>query len=260
MPLNPPISDWRDRRVWVIGASTGIGAELARQLLAREAKVAISARNATKLAAVAAPAPNAAKALVAPADVTKVDTLESAYRAILAAWGGLDLVVFMAGNYFPMRAWELTADKARSLLDTNLMGVYNGLSVVLPDMVARGAGGVAIVSSVAGYRGLPKSLVYGPSKAALINLAETLYLDCAPRGLAVYVVNPGFVRTPLTAQNDFEMPHLIEVDEAAREVIAGFATGAFEIHFPKAFSRKLKLLRWLPDRWYFSLIRRSTGL
>ena len=257
MPLNAPIRDWSDRRVWVIGASTGIGAGLTSLLLSKGARVALSARDAAKLAAVANDHP---KALAAPADVTQVETLERAYRAIVAAWGGVDLVVFMAGNYFPVRAWELTAEKAKSLLDTNLLGVYYGLSVVLPDMVNRGAGGLALVSSVAGYRGLPKSLLYGPSKAALINLADTLYLDCAPKGLSVYVINPGFVRTPLTAQNEFEMPHLIEVDEAAREIVQGLEAGEFEIHFPKAFSRKLKFLRWLPDRWYFALIRRSTGL
>jgi NADP-dependent 3-hydroxy acid dehydrogenase YdfG len=257
MALNQPITEWRERRVWVIGASTGIGAALASALLARGARVALSARSADKLAAVAGSAPNA---LVAPADVTDEATLAAAYARIRAAWGGVDLVVFMAGNYFPVRAWELTAAQAKSMMDTNVLGVFYGLALVLPDMVARGAGGIALVSSVAGYRGLPKSLLYGPSKAALINLAETLYIDCAPKGLSIYVVNPGFVKTPLTAQNEFEMPNLITAEEAAAETIAGFERGEFEIHYPKAFTRKMRFMRRLPYRWYFPLIRKATGL
>jgi short-subunit dehydrogenase len=257
MPLNRPITAWEGQRVWIIGASTGIGAALARALLARGARVALSARSEANLRSVAA---DHANALVVPADVTDAARLAEVHAAIRAQWGEVDLVVFMAGNYFPVRAWELTADKARSLLDTNLLGVYYGLATVLPAFIARGAGGIAIVSSVAGYRGLPKSLVYGPSKAALTNLAETLYLDCQPKGLSVWVINPGFVKTPLTAGNDFEMPNLISAEEAADEIIAGFARGEFEIHFPKAFTRKLRFLRRLPYGMYFALVRKATGL
>ena len=118
----------------------------------------------------------------------------------------------------------------------------------------------SLVSSVAGYRGLPKSLIYGPTKAALINLAETMYLDLQPKGVAVSVINPGFVKTPLTAQNEFEMPNIISPEEAAESIVHGLEAGEFEIHFPKAFSRKLKFLRHLPYGMYFSAIRKSTGL
>ena len=113
---------------------------------------------------------------------------------------------------------------------------------------------------MAGYRGLPKALAYGPTKAALINLAETLYLDLAPSGVGVSIVNPGFVRTPLTAENDFKMPALIEPDEAARQMVAGWWAGDFEIHFPKRFTRTLKALRLLAPRAYFAAVRRGTGL
>ena len=108
--------------------------------------------------------------------------------------------------------------------------------------------------------GLPKALAYGPSKAALINFAETLYLDLAPKGVSVFIINPGFVATALTAQNDFEMPALISAENAAARIVRGFAGGAFEIHFPQRFTRVLKLLRLLPDRVYFKLIARGTGL
>jgi len=113
---------------------------------------------------------------------------------------------------------------------------------------------------VAGYRGLPKALGYGPSKAALTHLAEVLYLDLHPRGLGVSVVQPGFVATPLTAGNDFHMPALITPEVAAAEILGGWARGEFEIHFPKRFTRWLKLMRLLPYSLFFRLVRRSTGL
>ena len=120
-------------------------------------------------------------------------------------------------------------------------------------------GGIALVASVAGYRGLPKALCYGPGKAALIHFAECLHLDLAPRGIGVWVINPGFVQTRLTAQNDFAMPALLTPEQAACAAVDGFKTGGFEIHFPKRFTRAMKLLAWLPDRWYFALVRRYTG-
>jgi short-subunit dehydrogenase len=126
--------------------------------------------------------------------------------------------------------------------------------------MAQGSGGIALCSSVAGYRGLPTSLVYGPTKAALINLAETLWLDLSSRGLGVWLINPGFVRTPLTDRNEFRMPALISAEEAARHILDGFASGRFEIHFPKRFTRWLRVLRLLPYGLYFRLVRRATGL
>jgi short-subunit dehydrogenase len=130
----------------------------------------------------------------------------------------------------------------------------------VPVLLGQRAGGIAIVSSVAGYGGLPTSLLYGATKAALINFAETLYLDLQPKGIAVYLVNPGFVKTPLTDKNEFEMPALITADQAAREIIAGLERGEFEIHFPKRFTWALKLLRLLPYRLYFAAVHRFTGL
>jgi len=131
---------------------------------------------------------------------------------------------------------------------------------VLPALLAQGKGAIGLVSSVAGFRGLPKALVYGASKAGLINFAETLYMDLRPRGLGVYLINPGFVKTPLTDRNEFRMPALITAEEAADEILAGLRAGMFEIHFPRRFTGVLKLLRLLPYRAYFALIHRMTGL
>lgn len=259
MPLNTPITDWKGRRCWILGASTGIGASLARAFASRGARVALSARRAGALEELAAQLP-ASQSLVLPLDITDAQAWGPATDRLFAAWGGVDVVVFMAGDYKPMRAWDVDLPAARAIIEVNLTGILNGLAPLVPRLIAQGSGMLAIVSSVAGYRGLPKALVYGPTKAAAINLAETLYLDLKPRGIGVAVVNPGFVRTPLTAQNDFEMPHLIEPEEAAEEIIRGLERGEFEIHFPKRFSRMLKFLRLLPYRFYFPAIRRSTKL
>ena len=160
----------------------------------------------------------------------------------------------------PVRAWELDANEDEQLFRVNVFGVFRTVARVIPEMLARGDGGIAVVSSVAGYRGLPSALIYGASKAALINFTETLYLDLRPKGVSVYLVNPGFVRTPLTDRNDFKMPALISVEEAAAQMVRGFERGEFEIHFPKRFTRVMKLLRLLPYRLFFPLVHRITGL
>ena len=257
MALNPPLPPWPECRVWVIGASTGIGAATAKAMLAAGARVALSARKADLLAEVAG---GNSRALIEPLDYTESTQVAAAWERVRAAWGGIDLVLIVAGSHAEIRAWELTEANAMALLKTNLHGVIGTTATVLPALLAQGRGALGIVASVAGYRGLPKALIYGASKAALINFTETLYLDLHPRGFGVYLINPGFVRTPLTDKNEFKMPHLISAEEAAASLIKGLDAGDFEIDFPKAFTRQLKLLRLLPYRWYFALIRRSTGL
>ena len=259
MSLNPKITDWSKKRVWIIGASTGIGAALATKLHALKAKVALSARSEDKLRHLVSTL-GASRAIALPLDITKVDTIKSAEQELVAAWGGYDLVIFMAGDYTAMRAWELDLKVAKQMVSINWEGFLNGLSIVIPRFMQEKSGGIALVSSVAGYRGLPKSLVYGPTKAALINLAETLYLDLKDKGLDVYVICPGFVKTPMTDKNDFDMPYLITPEEAADEIIKGFGKGEFEIHFPKTFTRMLKSLQLLPYSLYFPAVKKSTKL
>ncbi|MEP6943025.1 MAG: SDR family NAD(P)-dependent oxidoreductase [Betaproteobacteria bacterium] len=258
MALNPPLPPWSECRLWIIGASTGIGAATARALLAQGARVAISARKADQLAEVASAANDATHALIEPLDFTDSTQVAAAWDRVRHAWGGIDLVLVVAGTHDEIRAWELTEAKAMALLHTNLHGVIGTVATVLPELLAQSRGALGIVASVAGYRGLPKALIYGASKAALINFTETLYLDLHPRGFGVYLINPGFVRTPLTDQNDFQMPHLISAEEAAASLIAGLRAGKFEIDFPKAFTRQLKLLRVLPYSLYFAIVGRAT--
>lgn len=257
MALNPTIDTWTGKRVWIIGASYGIGAAIARELLRAGARVALSARKRELLDEIASVH---TAALVAPLDVTDVASVRSAAAQIDRAWNGFDLALIVAGTHVEMRAQTFDLPRAKQLLDVNLLGVLNCLDAILPPLLQHGSGGVAIVSSVAGYIGLPKALIYGPSKAALINLAESLYGDLHPRGLGVYLVNPGFVDTPLTQANDFKMPALISAEAAARATLGGIAAGRFEIHYPKRFTRWLKLLRVLPYSLQFPAVRRITGL
>ena len=259
MPFNKRIRDWREQRVWVLGASSGIGKAFSEALLKRGARVALSARNRDSLETVASKF-DASQTLVLPVDVAKQFDIDAAYSRIAAEWFGIDLLVLLSGTHLPVRAWELDANEAEQLFRVNVFGVFRTVARVIPEMLARGDGGIAVVSSVAGYRGLPSALIYGASKAALINFTETLYLDLRPKGVSVYLVNPGFVRTPLTDRNDFKMPALISVEEAAAQMVRGFERGEFEIHFPKRFTRVMKLLRLLPYRLFFPLVHRITGL
>lgn len=252
MALNPKINDWRGKRVWLVGASSGIGAATAHELARRGARLALSARRADKLQAL-----NLPDALLLPCDATDSASLHSARAQLLAAWGGVDLVLYLAGDYVPMRADSFDLATAERVLDVNFHGALRLLACVRHDLPP--GGGIAFVASVAGYRGLPKALCYGPGKAALIHLAEVLHFDLSPRGVSVWAINPGFVATPLTAQNDFAMPALQTPEQAARAIANGLGTGRFEIHFPRRFSGWLKFMALLPYRWYFPLVRRLTG-
>lgn len=253
-PLNPPLSDWRGRTVWLIGASSGIGEAAAAALHAAGARVVVSARRADTLADFAQAH---AGSVAVPLDVRDDAAVRQAAAQVLAL-GPLDCVVYCSGIYTPTRAFALDATDAIRHMDVNYNGALRVLAAVLPAMLAQGRGHISLVSSVAGYRGLTNGLVYGPTKAALTHLAEGLYLDLHSKGLGVSVINPGFVETPATAINDFAMPALISAAQAAQHMLSGWADGDFEIHFPKRFTRWMQVLRVLPDRWYFALVRKFT--
>ncbi|WP_416559853.1 SDR family NAD(P)-dependent oxidoreductase [Limnohabitans sp. yimb22184] len=256
MSLNKQMGDWQGRRVWLVGASTGIGLACAQALRAAGAQVVVSARNpqgvqdwATQDAGVQWRA----------MDVSDPNQVQATASALLAE-GPLDLVVYAAGYYRAQRATAMDIDDLLQHDKVNYQGALQVINAVLPGMLARQSGHISLLSSVAGWRGLPNGLAYGPTKAALTHLAETLYIDLQDQGIGVSVVNPGFVATPLTAQNQFTMPALISPEEAAREMLKGWAKGQFDIHFPKRFTLWLKLLRLLPYRLYFPLVRKFTGL
>jgi NAD(P)-dependent dehydrogenase (short-subunit alcohol dehydrogenase family) len=262
MALNPPIEDWHGKTVWLVGASTGIGRATAAALHAKGARVVVSARNAAALNEFAKQH-KGARAM--PLDASDVQAMRTAASQIIEQ-GGLDLAVYCAGHYNDMSAQTFDLTDMLRHNQINYVGALNMLDAVLPHFLARAnatsqghsssPGHISLVSSVAGYRGLPKSLAYGPTKAALINLAETLHFDLRHKGLGVSVINPGFVETPLTAQNDFPMPALISPEKAAEEILRGWAKGEFEIHFPKRFTLWMKALQQLPYRLFFPAVRR----
>ena len=264
MPLNPRIDSWSGRTVWLVGASTGIGRATAARLHGLGARVIVSARSRDALDAFVAQHPRSDAIAL---DATDREAMHDAAAHIVNVHGRIDLAMYCAGTYAAMRATAFDLDVALRHVRVNYDGALFMLDAVLPHLLkqaqsgdARGAGHISLVSSVAGFRGLPQSLAYGPTKAALINLAETLYLDLQPLGVGVSVINPGFVETPLTAQNAFKMPALLTPDEAAQQILRGWQRGEFDIHFPKRFTLWLKAMRHLPYGLYFGAVRRSTGL
>jgi NAD(P)-dependent dehydrogenase (short-subunit alcohol dehydrogenase family) len=255
-PFNPPITHWHGRSVWLVGASSGIGLACAEALHAAGARVCVSARQAALLQDFA---DRHTGALALPLDVTNAHEVTQA-AAEVQTQHGLDVVIYCAGYYKAETATAFDLNSMHTHLNVNYTGALLLLDAVLPMLLAQKRGHLSLVSSVAGYRGLPNSLAYGPTKAALTHLAEVLYLDLKDRGIGVSVVHPGFVATPLTAQNNFHMPALITPAQAAQAMLQGWCDGLFNIHFPKRFTRVMGLLRLLPYRWYFPLVRKFTGL
>jgi NAD(P)-dependent dehydrogenase (short-subunit alcohol dehydrogenase family) len=255
-PLNTPITDWQGRSVWLIGASSGIGLATAKALHTAGARVVVSARNAELLQQFVDAHPGAQAVVLDVADTAAIATA----ARYVQTQQGLDVVMYCAGYYQAMRAAEFSLTEMMRHLDVNYTGALRVLDAVLPEMLPQQRGHISFISSVAGFRGLPQSMAYGPTKAALINLAEALYYDVSPHGIGVSLINPGFVETPLVANNDFPMPALITPDKAAAEILSGWRKGQFHIHFPKRFTRMLLLMRLLPYRWYFALVRRGTGM
>ncbi|MFO7748244.1 MAG: SDR family NAD(P)-dependent oxidoreductase [Orrella sp.] len=254
--LNTPIRDWTDRRVWIVGASSGIGAALAQALLAAGARVALSARRLEKLAEVVSDHPNA---VLVPFDASQEEAWEPAIEQVMHALGELDLVVLGAARYDPQHVWDLDMAQAKASYELNVLSVYRAVSLLTPRLLAQRRGGIAVIGSISAYTGLPRAIVYGATKAALQNFTETLYFELAPKGLSIYLISPGFVETPMTAKNDFAMPGIMTPDEAASAILKGMAKGRFEIRFPFGFANVLRWISRLPYRWRFPLLHRTTG-
>jgi len=225
------------KRIWIIGASDGIGAALARAFAAEGAQLILSARNAPALRALVQDIGGEAL----PLDLARPERLAAAVAAMQP--GTLDAVICTAALYDPARVADLDPDRAEDLVRVNLLGTLDVARLTPP--LIRDGGQLVLFGSVAGYMGLPGGQIYSATKAAVNNLAETLRIELAPR-LDVRLVCPGFVHSRLTAKNDFPMPAMIEPQEAAAAVLAGLRRRAFEIHFPKRFTLAMKLLRALP--------------
>jgi NAD(P)-dependent dehydrogenase (short-subunit alcohol dehydrogenase family) len=246
-----------DGVAWITGASSGIGRELALQMAADGWTVYASARSADELDRLSVQTGGRVVAL--PADVTDPEDMASAVSTLETAGRPLALAIFNAGVYLPVSGDDLSVEPFARSFAVNLSGTVNGLIPAVAAMKRRGRGHVVVVSSVAGYGGLPTSAAYGATKAGLTNLAESLRFDLESLGILIQVVHPGFVETPATEQNPFPMPFMVSVGEAARRIRAGLARGGFEITFPRRFTFILKVLNKLPYSLYFALVGRATG-
>ena len=250
-----------DGCAWVTGASSGIGKELALDLARSGWNVAVTARSEQALQELSCQASSLSGSIQAfPADVSDTDMMARRCSEIADAFGSISLLVANAGVYLPQDGLAADTEAFRKSFDINLMGTVNTVLPAIQAMKKAGRGQIVVVSSVAGYRGLPTSSAYGPTKAALINFAESLKFDLDRAGIRIQVINPGFVDTPATKSNPFPMPHLMTVEEAVRDIRKGLKHhNRFEIAFPGTFVRQLKLLRMLPYGLYFPLVARATG-
>ncbi len=241
---------------WITGGGSGIGRALARRLSAAGHLVVISGRRNEALLDTAS---GDTHIISWPLDITDAAAVHEAHAAITSAHGPIDLAILNAAQYRPMDLADFSARDLGALFNANVLGVANCLEPLFASMRARRQGRIAVIASVAGYRGLPKAAAYGASKAALINMLESLRPSAEAAGISLQVINPGFVSTPMTAENDFPMPFMISPEEAAERIIRGLKTDAFEIAFPRRFAFLLKIGRLLPYRLYFAITRRMIG-
>lgn len=237
---------------WITGASSGIGQALAMQLAAQGWQVAISARNTAALHDLQQ---KNAQLHAYPLDVTDLSAIRQTVQAIEQQLGAIELAVLNAGDYTPMSLAEFDSALFAKLMQVNYLGVVHGLDALRDPMLSRRHGQILITASVAGYRGLPRAAPYGATKAALINLAESLHNEFAAHGVRLRVINPGFVQSKLTAKNDFAMPALLTAEQAAGYIVRALDKSGFEISFPPAFVFAMKRLRNLPYALYFPLLR-----
>ncbi len=241
------------KRIWLIGASEGIGRALALQLSAQGAVLALSSRNQARLDEVRVLCTGTPPVL-APCDVTDTASVQSAWEVVAATWGAPDIVIYNAGIYEPMPAQRFNLHDVEGMVDVNFRGALRVLAHVIPAFIGQGRGHIALVGSIAGYRGLPDAMGYGASKAAIIHLAENLRCDLAPYGIRIQIINPGFVRTRLTDKNTFAMPEIISAEQAAAYIVKGLQSNGFEICFPPLFATIMKMLRIIPAGLYFKLV------
>ncbi len=244
----------KNKRFWIIGASSGIGAALAQALAKDGAQIALSARRSEKLEVVKDTLEGEGH-IVIPVDVSDLSAIKDGLEAIQKEWDGIDSVIYMAATYFATQKERENIDNIEKSININLLGAMRTVDVVKPYFDKKGAGQIVITGSIAGYRGLPNGQPYCATKAALNNYAESLKIELEPHNIDVRLICPGFVETDLTAKNKFDMPMIIKPEEAAEYIVKGLKRDNFEIHFPKQFTLFMKLVDVLPRALYFMLGR-----
>ncbi len=239
------------KKIWITGASSGIGKAVAEKFASKGWKVAISARRKELLEDIA----KHENISSFPLDITDRSQIDDVFNRIIKDFGNLDLCVFSSGTYDPKNEQSINPEKIKNVLRVNFIGVVECVNAVENYFKNKKSGHISIVSSIAGYRGLPNSSGYGPSKAALTNFCESIYFDFKKYGVRISIISPGFIKTPLTDKNVFPMPFLKSADYAADKIYNGLVnTSFFEIHFPKGLTLTLKFLRILPYKIYLFLV------
>ena len=242
--------------IWITGASTGIGKALALKFARKGWKVAISARRENLLKEIEE---NNRNIVSFPLNVTNKENCISIFQDIINKLGNVDICVFSTGTWNPKKEKEIDVEQIEEVMKVNFFGTLNCIKSVEKYFKEKGNGQISIVSSIAGYRGLPNSTGYGPSKSALNNLAESLYFDFKRYGVRISIISPGFIKTPMTDKNDFKMPFLKTVDYAADKIYEGLINSKkFEIDFPKQLTLILKLFKIMPNKLYLSLVEKLT--
>ena len=242
------------KKIWITGASSGIGKAVAEKFANEGWKVAISARRKEILDDMS----NHQNIFSYPLDVTNQDQVDNVFKKIINEFGNIDLCIFSSGTYDPKNEKTINIEKIKNVINVNFIGVVNCVKVVETYFKEKKSGQISIVSSIAGYRGLPNSSGYGPSKAALTNFTESIYFDCKKFNVKISVISPGFIKTPLTDKNEFSMPFIESPEFAAKKIFNGLVkNNSFEIHFPKPLTLLLKLFRILPYKIYLFLIEKG---
>lgn len=239
--------DWTAKRYWIVGASAGLGRAVASELSKRGCEVILSARDGEALEELAGDLPG--RASVVPVDVSDPESVGGAAEEA----GEIDGMIFLAGVYWPMTAQEFDGEKAAAMIDVNLTGAARVLGHVLPPMVERDRGHIVLTGSLSGFRGLPGACGYGASKAGIMSLAETLYADLRTSGVDVQLINPGFIKTRLTDKNDFQMPFIMEPEEAGKLFVEHMQGNEFARNFPRHFGAMFRLSQFLPDWLYYRI-------
>ncbi|HEX6184730.1 MAG TPA: SDR family NAD(P)-dependent oxidoreductase [Pyrinomonadaceae bacterium] len=250
--------DWKERVVFITGASSGIGRALALELGKRGARLALAARRAEELLKVADEVGRAGgEALALPADVRDPEALKAAAESVRERWGKIDVLVANAGMSTTTAGTNLNASEAGDVISVNVIGVVNSVAAVLPAMIERGSGHLVAISSLASYRGMPKSGAYSASKAAVSTFFESLRVDLSRSGVDVTVIHPGFIRTPMTANRKKKLPFLLEVDDAACRIIRAVERRARTYAFPWQLASLVRIIKHIPGRLYDRIASKS---
>jgi len=240
----------------IIGGTFGIGYELSKIYLKKSKNLIILGRNDEKLDEISKEFSNSQKNVITKKlDVTSIEQCKQILTSIIDELGSLDLIIYSSGFYKPNNTFDVDLDLYRKTIEVNFMGLINVMSVILPFLKQQQKGHIAMISSLAGFFGLPNSSGYGPSKAAMMNYSESIYNDCKKNNIHVSIINPGFIKTRLTEQNKFKMPFLMSAEEAAKIIYNGLEKKKYDITFPFMMSLIFKTLRILPKPVFLFLIK-----